>query len=180
MIVVHMNVLKDNEAMSLIYKDLPNISTLMVNPTRQEVCNELKRNTDPRVLLMGHGSADGLFSKDLSDFVVDADSVPMLERRDVIGFWCYASDFASKHHLHGFFSSMFISNSAEAVMEGYDDEADEKDILAELDIFCLSLNKLLKDNIPLREWPSLFYESCHHEKGYVEFNYTGLSYLEND
>ena len=177
MIVISVDSFYDTKHNARIYEGLDDISVHLHNPTREQVEQTLSTNSDKRVLCTGHGSPCGLLAPGWESLVVDEGMVPLLKDREMICFWCHASDFAYKHGLKGFFSSMFISNLGEAVCEGYD-EAEEIDIQAENLIFFDELNKLLRSDIPLSEWPKLLYENCHHEKGFVEFNYLGLSYLE--
>jgi hypothetical protein len=39
----------------------------------------------------------------------DGDAELLKNRPNLIGIWCYASSYAAKHNLKGFFSGMFIS-----------------------------------------------------------------------
>lgn len=177
MIVISVDSFYDTRDNAKIYEGLENISVHLHNPTREQVALTLATNRDKRVLCTGHGSPSGLLAPGWEKLVIDDRMAPLLKDKEMIGFWCHASDFAYKHGLHGFFSSMFISNLGEAVCEGYD-EADELDIQAENLIFFDSLNRLLRSDIPLSEWPQLLYENCHKEKGFVDYNYMGLSYLK--
>ena len=71
-----------------------------------------------RIMLLGHGSENGLFSR-------TDDNVPEFDRiivghphayhlrhhgPNIIGIWCHADKFARKEGLHGLFSGMIISD----------------------------------------------------------------------
>ena len=75
-----------------------------------------------RIMLLGHGSENGLFSR-------TDDNVPEFDRiivghphayhlrhhgPNIIGIWCHADKFARKEGLHGLFSGLIISDKWEA------------------------------------------------------------------
>jgi hypothetical protein len=92
--------------------------------TRQVERRQLRRQIErhDQVMLLGHGSAHGLFSVGMcpdSQFVIDADLVDQLSERDnTIGIWCYASTFARDYRLKGVFTGMFVSEMLEAELFG--------------------------------------------------------------
>lgn len=80
-----------------------------------------------RVIMLGHGFRGGLFScsqfspmTGYMDYVISDRSAPMLQDKDNIYIWCYASDYMGKHRLNGFATGMFISEVAEARCFGID------------------------------------------------------------
>lgn len=99
-----------------IYADMD--STVVVNfDIFQDELIPLIQMVD-RVILLGHGTKHGLLRSDYDGYIVNADLVDELNKKEVIGIWCYASDFAKKNGLKGLFSGMFISEQNEALMEG--------------------------------------------------------------
>ena len=130
------------------------------------------------VVLLGHGTPYGLLGEDMSSYIVDSSWVDILRDREVIGIWCYASEFADRYGLHGFFTSMFVSNLREAVEHGVDDGCSEEDIFREFGIFCRSINRFLREGIPMCEWVGLLQAECNRELHFVRFNYECLSYYE--
>lgn len=176
MIVIHIDTMQDTARLKRLYDGLENV-TLLYNATRESIENELRHNDDKLVMCLGHGTSRGLFSGDWSGYVIDWRNADLLKDRNVIGIWCYASDFAANMGLHGYFTSMFISNQAEAVMCGYD-EAEEGDIFNEIDVFCDSIRNLVDDGTAMDSWVPILQENCHKEKGFVAFNYAAMKYFD--
>lgn len=82
-----------------------------------------------RVLMMGHGSPNGLFSIGnfpTGSYVIGSWCVSELVKKDNNVFiWCNADKFVSKYHLSGFYSGMFISEVSEANYCGLRDVSQE-------------------------------------------------------
>jgi hypothetical protein len=79
---------------------------------------ELIREHD-RVMMMGHGSPNGLFSigkfSGANGLIIDHTTVSLLKEKDNSVFiWCWASEFVKNYKLSGFSSGMFISEVGEA------------------------------------------------------------------
>lgn len=176
MIAIHIDSMEDTARLKTVYEGID--CTLLYNPTRNDVVFELANNDDDTILLLGHGSRSGLFSKDLQEYVFDwRIAKEYCKDRKIIGIWCYASEFGDSMGLHGFFTSMFISNLGEALSLGFTKNTNE-DILDEVTFFCLIINKFIKENTPMENWVSILQKVCHKEKDFVRFNYEALSYFE--
>jgi hypothetical protein len=87
-----------------------------------------------------------------------------------------ASEFAIKHDLKGFFTSMFISNKYEAACHGFNGE--NEDIYEQTRHFLRTLNNLVKNNVPMEEWIDTFNNSADMTIPYVKFNYEALGYFD--
>ena len=79
------------------------------------------------ILLLGHGCPWGLYDMRWGIVIDDTDAALLKDRPNLVGIWCYASDYAHKHGLKGFFSGMFISEEPEAWVNGVDASAEEID-----------------------------------------------------
>lgn len=79
----------------------------------QKVLNKLIQCHD-RIIILSHGASDGMGDIKTSTYWIDCDSVQYLKQKEVIGVWCYASDFFRKYKLKGFATGMFISEMDEA------------------------------------------------------------------
>lgn len=176
MIVIHIDSMEDTAGLKKVYDNLDG-NVILYNPTKEIVKKELMINDDDTILCLGHGSPQGLFGVDWEGWVFDDELVPLVKDRKIIGIWCHASLFANKHKLHGFFTSMFISNISEANDYGFWDNTNT-DILKEVDIFSKKINELIKTNVPMKDWVKILQEGCHKEKDYVSFNYEGLMYFD--
>ena len=175
MIVVHISTLPDAAALDTCYKGIEGL-TVLVNPGHSMLKKVLKQNPSETVMFLGHGSQKGLFNSDMNGFIISSKDVYLLRDCTVIGIWCYASEFADKYGLHGFFTSMFISNLEEALMNSFH-QTSEMEISKELDQFCEYINYLLKTKTPLEDWVSFLQEKANKAIPFVRFNYEALTYL---
>lgn len=179
MIVVYVNSMEDTATFDAIYRNLNEDTIILHNPSRAEVDAILTERPTETLLCFGHGSPRGLFSHDFSGMLIDAESVPLLVNREMIGIWCYASNFGVAHNLRGFFTYMFISNQQECAFNRcgwYDNSI----IFAENRLFAERINTLIRENTPLEQWVEILYESRNADLPFVEFNYGNLSYLDGD
>ena len=175
MIVVLINSMPDTDLLCEVYQGLDDIN-LLINPTEEQLIQVLCANpTTERLLAMGHGTGWGLINEDFSGYILNRADADLLRSREVIGIWCHASDYAQAEGLHGFFTSMFISNVGESQIYGYNDYSNQ-DIFSEVTLFSKRLNKLLKDKTPLNEWVDILRSQADMSKDYVAFNYNGLYY----
>lgn len=171
MIVCLINSMEDAALLQDVYKGLSDVK-LLVNPSSEQLTKVLRDNPHETFMGLGHGTGYGLLNETMSDYVLmDAD---LLRDRETIGIWCYAGSFASSNNLHGFFTSMFVSNQREAEWYGFKADGND-DIYHEVTLFCQRVNRLLQDNVPMNEWPDIL-RSQASDKDYVKFNYDGLEY----
>lgn len=178
MIVVFVNSMEDTATFSRLYDGLEDI-TLLYNPTREEVENVLRERPTERLMCLGHGSSRGLFSHDFKGYIIDRDTTPLLRTREMIGIWCYASDFARLNNLRGFFTYMFISNPQEANAHRCG-EVSEDVVFEENRLFSQRVNNLIREDVPMEDWVERLYESANTEREFVNFNYSNLSYFDGE
>ena len=179
MIVVYVNSMEDTATFDAIYRNINEDTIILHNPSRAEVDAILAERPTETLLCFGHGTPRGLFSHDFSGMLIDAESVPLLVNREMIGIWCYASNFGIAHNLRGFFTYMFISNQQECAFNRCGWYANEV-IFAENRLFAERINTLIRENTPLEQWVEILYESRNADLPFVEFNYGNLSYLDGD
>lgn len=179
MIIVYVDSMEDTSTFSSLYDNIEG-STLLFNPTRKEVVNILTERPNERLMCFGHGTRRGLFSHDLEEMVIDGSMVHLLRDRDIIGIWCYASDFGMIHNLRGFFTNMFISNREECVYNRCGYYPNNDIIFAENRLFAERINKLICNNTPLEDWYEILNESLNSDLEFVNFNYANLSYLDGN
>jgi len=111
--------------LSVIYKDL---NAMVIRQSIQSSrLKHLLREAD-RVIMLGHGTANGMGSVDNGriNFMIDSTVVQFLrEKKDNIFIWCHADDFVKKYKLSGFTTGMFISEVDEADIYGVKATNDE-------------------------------------------------------
>ena len=177
MIVVYVNTMEDTNTFSSLYKDLD--CTLLYNPTRKEVEDILKERPTETLMCLGHGSSRGLFATDFNGYLIDRSMVDLLRSREMIGIWCYASDFARMNNLRGFFTYMFISNTQECSWHrcgSYDNEV----VFEQNRKFATKVNELIKEDRPMVEWVEVLYDGCDSQLDFVDFNYSNLAYFDGE
>lgn len=176
MIVIHMDSMKDTARLKRLYDGLDNV-TLLYNKSREEIEDVLSTNDDKLVMCLGHGSRWGLFSLDWHGNVIDHRNAHLLKDRFVIGIWCYAAEFADIVGLHGYFTSMFISNVGEALSHGFPNNTEE-DIFNEIDFFCDQIRNFIENGTEMSCWVNILQEVCHREKDFVKFNYEAMAFFD--
>lgn len=178
MIIVYVNSKEDTSTFSPLYEGIEG-STMLYNPSREDVVRVLTERPNESLMCFGHGSPRGLFSHDWSGMVIDGSMVDLLRDRDIIGIWCYASEFARIHNLRGFFTYMFVSNLQECVF-GHHGYYDESIIFEQNEKFARRVNELINNNTPLEEWVELLYNGRDLGYSFVDYNYGNLSYFDGE
>ena len=177
MIAVFVDSMADTATFAPLFKDIEGI--YLYNPTREELEKVLAENPTEAFMCLGHGSPRGLFSADMHGFLLDRDNVHLLKDRDVIGIWCYASDFARLNNLRGFFTYMFISNAQECSYHRCGNYYNEV-VYEQNRIFAEKVRGLIAENKPMEEWVDYLYESCDSSLDFVNFNYSNLAYFDGE
>lgn len=176
MIVIHIDTMKDTARLKRLYEGIDNV-TLLYNAKRKRIDKELATNPDKLVMCLGHGSPHGLFGTGWNGYAIDSQNACYLKDKIVIGIWCYASEFADKNGLHGFFTSMFISNFSEALFHGFPNN-NEEDIFNEIDVFVEQVKDFIINQVEMKDWVNILQENCHKEKDFVRFNYEALAFYD--
>lgn len=146
----------------------------LVNPSKGVVRTLLRSHPERPLILCGHGDPGGLYNKDWNGYVIDSNIVDMLRKQQcIIGVWCYASEFADKYGLKGFFTSMFISTEEESIYEQRPGTAE--DITNENKLFCKRLNRCIRENSWINDWPRELCRKANIMKPFVRFNYEALA-----
>ena len=178
MITILIDSQKDTSFLRATYEGVVD-NVVYINPTRAEAENFLKEHPNERVMLMGHGGPNGLFSHDWRGYIIDRQNVHLLKDREVIGIWCWAKHFGKREGLKGFFTSMFISNHGEYrsfFPTGVEHSEDE--IFGEITKFSKEVAQLLRIKTPLSDWVNVLQSSADYKKNFVKFNYEGLEYYD--
>lgn len=179
MIIIHMDTQQDTHVLDALYKGFSELDNIiMVNPTRDEVEATLNEYPNENVMLIGHGDYFGLWASDNdlynpTMYVIDGHNVDLLKNREIIGIWCYASAFARRHKLRGFFTYMFVSNSSEAQYMGFGEHTNE--FCNEQNVkFCKQINQLITENVNMADWTD---KLTHDDVNFVNYNYKHLEYF---
>lgn len=97
------------------------------NITRDKIIKGI--HTHDRIIMLGHGCPQGLFSGDASTgfggLVIDPKTSKILQDKECVAIWCNADQYMNKYMLKGFYTGMFISEVAEAEMFNVPATADQ-------------------------------------------------------
>lgn len=136
-----------------------------------------------RIMLLGHGSDSGLFSR-ADDSLPDFDRVIVghphafhlrHHNGNIIAVWCHADMYARKEGLHGLFSGMLISEKSEAEEYGI---ITLQHIIEESNVEMFAfLRRLLDNGCPLSDIPERMKAANPHRTMIDDFNYNNFHYL---
>jgi len=180
--IVVVDSLEDTREYPILLEGISDASTtFLYNPTHQAVRDMMSSHMCTDTLFFGHGTANGILNEDFTGRVLDRTDATsgLLAQRKIIGIWCYAAEFADEHKLHGFFTSMFISNIREA--REHRINAGETEVRNEFKLFLSRLNYLIKTGEPMENWVDKLKSEAMANgtpSELVRFNYEGLTYFE--
>ena len=161
--------------LSEIYKGIENVTLFDSWKQRDEILKAIAAAPrDEPILLLGHGCPDGLLDMRYGIVIGNADAELLKDRPNLVGIWCYASSYACKHGLKGFFSGMFISEPPEAFVNGVD--ASAKEIEDDAWNFAIRFGLLLRGGSTLEKAAAVLMDSCYMVSDLTEFNYSRLTW----
>jgi hypothetical protein len=159
--------------LSQIYAQLTNKTVIRGDVSKSELSKLIESHD--RVLMLGHGSPDGLLSIDMfpdaGSYIVDDSLVPSLKNKtNSLFIWCNADQFVQRHGLSGLCSGMFISEVGEAFYYGFDD-VDWNMIDQSNDRFASIVSKYLNEPIEILYHKLLYeYELIARTNPIAKFN----------
>ena len=174
MIIVHPN---DPSTVMLkpIYEGIKNVTIFDSWTQKDEIIKAIAAAPkDEPILLLGHGSPSGLYDVRVGLLIDDDDAHLLKDRQNLVGIWCYASTYAYRHGLKGFFSGMFISELEEAWSNGVRAKADE--INRKAWDFSRRFGDMLKEGKPLGEIAAELQHPLHQDSELTFFNYSRLAW----
>ena len=158
-----------------IYKGIEGVKFFDSWKQRDEILKAIAAAPkDEPILLLGHGCPSGLLDLRYGIVLGDSDAELLKDRPNLVGIWCYASSYAYKHDLKGFFSGMFISELPEAIVNGVDASAQEIDDDAWN--FAIRFGLLLRGGSTLEEAAGVLMDSCYMDSDLTFFNYSRLTW----
>lgn len=167
----------DTQVLTTLWENVPDVNLVRITRTTRDVKNKIKRALaceKDTLLLCGHGTSGGLLSPTW-EVLVGEHNIRYVRAKRVIGVWCYAAQFAESVGLNGFFTSMFISNPAEAQLARCF-RSDAEVITQQEILFCQRMNQLILGNTPTSQWINLLYAQADMTIDVVKYNYGGLRY----
>lgn len=172
----------DTAVLKYIWQGLKNCKVVEINRDTVNAIdkvNEAIEQEHDTLIFAGHGTPSGLLNPSWKggSYLISESNYQRIKCSRVIGIWCHAREFAESVGLRGFFSSMFISNSGEARMNGYY-QTTGKTITEQEILFCIRLNELLVNYVPMKTWIKTLNDQADKSIDIVKFNYEGLRYYK--
>ena len=174
----------DTKVLTSLWMGLPDTKVVMITRYTMnalQLVNEAIAEETDTLIMCGHGCGEGLFNPRMNDLrsflLIGAHNKHLIKAKNVIGIWCHAKDFAERYGVKGFWSSMFISNINEAYINGIYSVSKEVITLEEI-VFCLRVNYLIQNKIPMNQWIKILINSADFNNSVVRFNYSGLKFYE--
>jgi hypothetical protein len=104
-----------------VYQDLDGVTLVQGGVKKAHIIDMI--DSHDRVMMMGHGTPDGLWSvgqfPDAPGYVIDASLAPALAKKsNSVFIWCNADRYVTANGLKGFYTGMFISEVLEAELMG--------------------------------------------------------------
>lgn len=117
-LVIHPND-RSTDFLKPIYANLKNTNIITGCISKKEVSKQIALHE--RIILLGHGTPDGLLNVGQfdcqDDFIVDdSDARALKNKKDNLYIWCHADQYVKKHKLNGLYSGMFVSELLEALL----------------------------------------------------------------
>ena len=157
MTVIYSNMGDDDcRALQLVWQNIPDVNLIEIrkgDENYEEIVNDAISSENDTIMFLGHGTPHGLLFPDFYRgwYLLHDENVNLIRARRVICCWCYASSFVSSHNLHAFSTSMFISNTGEALVHGIRGYTQEQ-INSTGERFYSELNSLIINDVPMEEW----------------------------
>lgn len=112
-----------------IYEGRNDVDVVTGGVSREQLMDKV--SASDQVILLGHGSPDGLLSvgqfEDAPMYVVDDSFAPLLAEKDnTVFIWCFADRFVERNKLKGCGTGMFISEPLEAWFCGLTDSSESQ------------------------------------------------------
>lgn len=175
MIVVHPDD-PSTKMLGMLYEGIEGVTLFDSWRQRKEILEAVA--AAPReepVLLLGHGCPKGLYDLQNGYLVIRPDDADLLkDRPNLVGIWCYASSYAYRYGLKGFFSGMFISEPQEALANGV--TASAREIYGKACDFSRRFGDLLREGKPLAEIAAELTDPRHRDSELTRFNYDRLAW----
>ena len=159
--------------------------TVVSKPLSRRDMRRLLRETAPheRILLLGHGSAYGLFHREDSSsaqfdslIISPSHTYPLRKHgANLVGIWCHAADFARRERLTGLYSGMIISELEEA--QQYHVNTTQEELDRENVKLAARLRYLLDSKVPLGYIPGLLPRLDDVKSELTTFNYRNFIYV---
>ncbi len=143
------------DCLSVIYKSR-DWTVIRDFATPQSIVEEQIRSHD-RIILLGHGSPEGLLAGSVeqqpngrkvfcrfSRYIVSAAQADLLKEKETFSIWCNSDAFFKKYRVgHGLHTGMIISEVGEELYCLGTAFLDEKQMVANMEIFCGAFAKYI-------------------------------------
>lgn len=136
-------------------------------------------NQHDRIIMLGHGSKDGLFAinsieKGTNRLIVSSKLVCLLRQKQLIGIWCDADEFFRKYSLHGVCTGMIISELEEAYL--YCIKCSSENLTKSNEAFSNALGNSINNDDMISKVKCLYNSGKFENNNIVTFNENNIFY----
>ena len=174
MLVIHPED-RSTEFLRVIYEGAEGVTCLRGKESRKALEKTLFHlKPGETILLLGHGSAEGLFRKEETGYVpyVGRSMAYSLRRHPIIGIWCHANLFAESLRLHGLFTGMVISEMEEARLYGV--ETTEEELFRENARLAEAFRRVIWEGGSFEKMREALMLSARPDTALTRFNYNSI------
>lgn len=175
---------RDCQTLINLWKNVDNVNIVELTSfkvtSHQEIVDAISKEED-LLVFCGHGSPNGLFNpcwRSGSVYAFTYSDVKYIKAKQVLAIWCYAKNFWLDicDGLNVLTSSMYISNSDEALVNGFphvsQDYVDETN-----NSTFAEMNKYILEGLHVREWKDKLMSTLEDDNRIDKYNRMGMTYL---
>lgn len=176
---------EDCKTLKNLWKDVEDVTVIELKAnksnSKEKIINAIKNEKD-LLVFCGHGNPSGLFNpswKDCWNYAFKDEDVEHIRAKQVLAIWCYAKDFWEHHTGKGFnilTSSMYISNSGEAYVNGFPN-IPQNYVNDTNNATFQEMNRYILDGLHARDWKDKLMETLDVDNKIDGFNRNGMTYF---
>lgn len=170
----------DCQTLRNLWKNVPGTIVIEINPLSrdwQRRVDQAIAAEDDTLIFCGHGTPTGLLSPDFTSYIFSEKNLHLVRAKQVLCIWCYAKSFCERVHLNCLTSSMYISNSMEASINGFDD-IPQYFINETNEATFSEMNQLILTEVPFKEWRPILMSTLDTNNPIDTFNRGGMTFIE--
>lgn len=174
---------EDCEMLRELWKDLDNLNLIELDQyysikNAKKIIRDAISQEEDFLILCGHGSPGGLFLPSLLGYAFDETDIPYVKAKNILCIWCNANKFCENYEFYCLTSSMYISNTSEAIYYNFNENNNQEFINETNSNTFQTMNNYIKNNIPLQDWTNLLIENVDKTNAIDTFNRKGMVYYK--
>lgn len=159
---------RSTDFLDIIYKGKGYTVIRDLEIKKSDLMKQIKKHN--RIMMMGHGTPYGLLG--YSYIFMDKNFIKLLQTKNSVCIWCHANIYVAREGIHGFSTSMFISEIDEGTYYGIN--ATQEQIDYSNNLFVTEFRKVES----MINCFNLIKESYNDNDPVIQFNNKGLLVFE--